>query len=64
MDKCPTCDETLHDAIVVCAHCGQTLPLQVVVVSEGSHGGGFALAKNMDELNEPILVEQEEVDDQ
>ncbi|MEA3340318.1 MAG: hypothetical protein U9R15_10160 [Chloroflexota bacterium] len=48
MDECPVCKETLRDALVVCAHCGEVLPLRVVVVSEGSHGGGFALVKRVD----------------
>ena len=43
MDRCPECGETLQDTLVVCGHCGQILPLRVVVVSEGSHGGGFAV---------------------
>jgi hypothetical protein len=44
MDQCPFCGETLQDVRVACGHCGEALPLQVIVVSEGSHGGGFALA--------------------
>jgi len=40
MGRCPICKESLQDALVVCAHCGELLPLRVVVVSEGSHGGG------------------------
>ena len=63
MDHCPECGETLQDALVVCAHCGDLLPLRVVVVSEGSHGGGFALVvENADERDGRILAEvQEEV---
>jgi len=33
---------------VVCGHCGEVLPLRVIVVSEGSRGGGFALVENTD----------------
>ena len=43
MDQCPACGQSLQDARVVCGHCGEALPLRVIVVSEGSHGGGFAL---------------------
>ncbi|MFQ6102112.1 MAG: hypothetical protein ACE5OS_12885 [Anaerolineae bacterium] len=43
MDHCPVCTGTLRDAVVVCFYCGEELPLRVVVVSEGSHGGGFAI---------------------
>ncbi|HEY73857.1 MAG: hypothetical protein DRJ03_12705 [Chloroflexi bacterium] len=64
MEKCPICQETLRDALVVCAHCGEVLPLHVVVMSAGSHGGGFALVQNMDGEDERILIEQEEVNDQ
>ena len=49
MDRCPTCTEPLHNAQVVCAGCGEVLPLQIVVVSEGSQGGGFALVKEVRE---------------
>ena len=63
MDKCPICQETFRDALVICAHCGELLPLRVVVVSEGSHGGGFALVEDADGEDERILTIQEEVDD-
>ena len=64
MEKCPICKETLRDALVVCAHCGEVLPLRVVVVSEGSHGGGFALVENMDGEDErPLADTQEEVNE-
>ena len=43
MHQCPECGETLRDALVVCGHCGAHLPLQVIIVSEGSQGGGFAV---------------------
>jgi hypothetical protein len=43
LERCPVCDTSLHDARVVCAGCGEELPLRVVLVSEGSQGGGFAL---------------------
>ncbi len=56
MDRCPECGETMQDALVICGHCGQILPLRVVVVSEGSHGGGFALV----EEEEQEQQEQEE----
>ena len=46
---------------VVCGHCGEVLPLRVIVVSEGSRGGGFALVENADTRDERILIEQEEV---
>ncbi len=42
-EGCPGCGQSVRDALVVCGHCGQVLPLRVVVVSEGSHGGGWAL---------------------
>ena len=66
MDRCPECGETLQDALVVCGHCGEVLPLRVVVVSEGSHGGGFALVvENTDQQDERILeINQEEVNEQ
>ncbi len=47
MDGCPTCAEPTRNARVVCTGCGEVLPLQIAVVSEGSHGGGFALAKEV-----------------
>jgi len=31
MDRCPECGNTLQDALVVCDHCGEILPLRVVV---------------------------------
>ncbi len=43
MDRCPACSESLRNALVVCGQCGERLPVRVVVVSEGSHGGGFAV---------------------
>mgnify|MGYP006296025117 CR=1 FL=1 len=43
--RCPVCDDSLHDARVVCAGCGEELPLRVVLISEGSQGGGFALVE-------------------
>ena len=49
MEHCPICGESLQDALVVCGHCGEVLPLRVLMVSEGSHGGGFALVENADE---------------
>ena len=66
MDRCPECGETLQDALVVCGHCGEVLPLRVVVVSEGSHGGGFALVvENTDRQDGRILeINQEEVNEQ
>jgi hypothetical protein len=45
LERCPVCDTSLHDARVVCAGCGEELPLRVVLVSEGSQGGGFALVE-------------------
>ncbi len=44
MGRCPICGEMLQDAIVVCRNCGEELPLHIIVVSEGSWGGGFAIA--------------------
>ena len=61
MCECANCKETLRDALVVCGHCGEVLPLRVIVVSEGSRGGGFALVENADTRDERILIEQEEV---
>ncbi len=43
MDQCPICGGSLEHVLVVCGQCGEMLPLRVVVVSEGSHGGGFAV---------------------
>jgi uncharacterized Zn finger protein (UPF0148 family) len=40
---CPACGSPLGQARIVCAGCGEDLPLRVIVVSEGSRGGGFAL---------------------
>ena len=42
-----TCAEPTQNAQVVCAGCGELLPQQVVVISEGSPGGGFALVKEV-----------------
>ena len=44
MQQCPGCGEGLHKALVICGACGGLLPLRVVVVSEGSRGGGYAVA--------------------
>ena len=49
MDRCPECGNTLQDALVVCGHCGEILPLRVIVVSEGSQGEGFALVTEKQE---------------
>ena len=59
MDRCPICHDPLRDAIVVCGVCGEELPLRVVVISEGSRGGGIAVALPLsrDDRNQP----QEEV---
>jgi hypothetical protein len=54
MQQCPICTTPLDDARVVCAACGEDLPLRVIVISEGSQGGGFALAQT-NEL--PIMKE-------
>jgi len=62
MDHCPKCGETLQDALVVCGHCGKVLPLQVIVVSEGSRGGGFAVVA--EEQRSRRAEEQEEVNEQ
>jgi len=61
MGRCPICKESLQDALVVCAHCGELLPLRVVVVSEGSHGGGFALVVENTDQQEARCRVQEEV---
>ena len=45
MNKCPICAQPLRDAHVVCAGCGEVLPLRVIIVSEASHGDGFALVE-------------------
>lgn len=50
MEHCPICRQELRDAIVVCRYCGEELPLQVLVVSEGSRGGGFAIVTGKDGL--------------
>jgi len=47
MNHCPTCTECIYTARIVCAGCGEALPLRLVVVSEGSQGGGFALAREV-----------------
>ncbi len=60
MDRCPECGNTLQDALVVCGHCGEILPLRVIVVSEGSQGEGFALVKNTDRQDERILTQVQE----
>jgi hypothetical protein len=59
MYRCPICHDPLRNAIVVCGVCGEELPLRVVVISEGSHGGGIAVALPLqrDDRNQP----QEEV---
>lgn len=44
MERCPICEEPLARAVIVCGGCGEELPFRVVVVSEGSQGGGFVLA--------------------
>jgi hypothetical protein len=43
VENCPFCGGSLREATVICHGCRQELPLRVVVVSEGSHGGGFAV---------------------
>lgn len=43
MERCAACGAPVREAVVVCRGCGRELPLSVVVVSEGSRGGGFAL---------------------
>ena len=40
---CPVCADPASQARILCAGCGAELPLRVIVVSEGSHGGGFVL---------------------
>ena len=45
MGRCPICKQKLRDALIVCRYCGEELPFRVVVVSEGSRGGGYALVK-------------------
>jgi hypothetical protein len=40
---CPVCGDPASEARILCTGCGQELPLRVIVVSEGSQGGGFAL---------------------
>ncbi len=64
MDRCPECGKTLQDALVVCGHCGEVLPLRVVVVSEGSHGGGFALVADNTDAQDERISTQEEVNEQ
>ncbi|GEM_PF-4922559 len=46
MNECPTCGGDVREAVVVCGVCGEVLPLRVVAVSEGSHGGGFAVVED------------------
>jgi CRISPR-associated protein Csm1 len=45
MGRCPICGGNLRGAVIVCGRCRTELPLRVIVVSEGSHGGGFAIVK-------------------
>lgn len=55
MENCPICGASLRQAVVVCGGCGEDLPLQVVVVSEGSRGGGVVLVDadlQREEVNE------------
>ncbi len=61
MDECPICKGALRDALVICGHCGEVLPLRVVVVSEGSRGGGFALVENTDKQDARYRRQEEEV---
>jgi hypothetical protein len=42
---CPACGDPASEARILCTGCGAELPLRVIVVSEGSWGGGFALAE-------------------
>ncbi len=49
MDHCPECGETLDNVVILCGQCGQELPLRVVVISEGSRGGGFVLTREVAE---------------
>ena len=64
MDSCPVCGAELGDALVICGRCGEVLPLRVIVVSEGSHGGGFALVENTDGQDERIPALEENTDGQ
>jgi len=45
MNRCPICNSPLQDMVVICRACGEELPLRVVVVSEGSRDGGFAVVE-------------------
>jgi hypothetical protein len=67
MEQCPICGEELTRALMVCRYCGEELPLSVIIVSEGSHGGGFALAAEANRHREAQRLSQagkEIVDDQ
>ena len=57
MNRCPACTQSIRTAHVVCRGCGKVLPLQVVVVSEGSQGGGFALVQDVNEKHSADLPE-------
>ena len=63
MERCPICDESLWEALVVCRYCGEVLPLRVVVVSEGSRGGGFAVAVEARRRRERSALNDEEIEE-
>ena len=47
MDRCSNCDADLREALLVCGRCGGHLPIRVLIVSQGSRGGNFALVEEV-----------------
>lgn len=45
VERCPECGASTAEAVVVCTCCGERLPLRIVLISESSRSGGFALAE-------------------
>ncbi|HIP87427.1 MAG TPA: hypothetical protein EYH27_03195 [Anaerolineales bacterium] len=43
MTRCAVCGEPLQKVVLVCYYCGEELPVRIVVMSEGSRGGWFAV---------------------
>ena len=57
MSRCVVCGEPLQKAVLVCHYCGEELPVRIVVMSEGSRGGWFAVVEG-----DPGQQEQSEED--
>ena len=41
--RCAICGTEWREALLVCPFCGEEHPVRIVVVSEGSRGGWFAV---------------------